>query len=72
MSKKTSKIKKKEIKLKTFRVLGQYTTHYEAEVEAKNKDEAWEKAEQLDNNEWEECDDYCGDIEVGHVEELEE
>ena len=64
---------KKQTKLKTFKVFGEYTQSFEAEVEARNKDEAMEIAEELDIEEWEENNSYCGDtINVVNAEEVEE
>ena len=67
---KTKKIKK-QTKLKTYKVFGEYTQSFEAEVEAKNRDEAMDIAEELDYDEWEENNSYCGEpIKVVDAEEV--
>ena len=58
------KVKKKETKLKRFQVFGTYTQSFTAEVEAKDEDDTISAAQQLDYDDWEEDDNYIGEIEV--------
>lgn len=56
--------------LKKYKVTATSTTQYEVEVMARDKDEAIEKAENIDGGEWKEESVWCADWDITGAEEI--